>query len=331
MNLPKADAVPLAIVAVAALVGVVLTMTGSFAAAVVEPEYEFESAAEEQLYALMTEEFGGFLEPRMSGDWALDALAEGRALYEVQCLHCHGNDGHADTATARLLTPPPRDFGKGVVKFTSTPVGLPATRADLLRTIVESVPTTSMSSFAHLPAEQLDALADYAMYLLVRGAVWTDARDRLLAARLDDAAAVDVSAAFDAALAAQRRQFALAQASSTVPEIPAVADSTRGRELYMSEQLGCLICHREDGSGGRLAAIEGKESRQFDLSDIWGNASIARDLRHGPLRGGDSPANVYLRIRNGIKGTPMPAMADDIDAALIWDLVAYVRSVQEEE
>ena len=311
MTLPKVDSIPLAIVALATVVGLYLTVAGTFVGVSVEPDYDFESAAERELFDLMTAEFGGFLEPQMSGAWALDSLREGRAVYQVQCIHCHGTDGHANTSTAKLLTPPPRDFSLGVVKFTSTPVGLPATREDLHRTIVEGVPSTSMSSFKGLDTAAIDAVANYAMYLLIRGAVWTDA-----VWRLEETDATD---AFAKAMTQQRQQFALAIASWARPEIPAIADSARGRELYFSDELGCMICHQEDGSGGPVSA-----------EDIWGVPMVARDLLQGELRGGSSPADVYLRIRNGVKGTMMPSMAEKLEPSQIWDLVAFVHSVQED-
>lgn len=312
MILPNADSIPLSIVALATVVGLYFTVAGDYAGVSAEPVYVFESPQEEQLFTLMTEEFGGFLEPRMSGDWALDSLAEGRTAYEVQCMHCHGTDGRANTPTAKLLTPPPRDFGLGVVKFTSTPVGLPATRADLHRTIVEGVPSTSMSSFKGLPADHIELLTNYSMYLLIRGAVWTDAAEHL--------GNTSAAKAFEKAMLQQRQQFALAIASWSRPEIPAVADSARGSELYFSKELGCMICHKEDGSGGLI-----------NTEDIWGVPMVARDLQQGVLRGGGSPADVYLRIRNGVKGTMMPPMAESIEPSQIWDMVAFVRSVQEDE
>ncbi|MDP7062331.1 MAG: c-type cytochrome [Planctomycetota bacterium] len=313
MSLPKSDSIPLAIVALATVVALYLTMTGSFASVSVEPEYDFDNAEQRELFNLMTAEFGGFLEPKMSGAWAMEGLQAGRKVFEQQCIHCHGTDGRAKTYTAKLLTPAPRDFGLGVVKFTSTPVGLPATRDDLLRTIKEGVPSTSMSRFEGSIGEQeLQDAADYAMYLLIRSAVWTDATNRLAKANMSPAAA------FTAAIEEQRQQFDLALASSTRPQVPDVADSKRGRKMYFDESLGCLICHQVDTSGGPVAGL-----------DVWGQPMVARDLTQGELRGGGSPADVYLRIRNGVKGTPMPAMADKLTQEQIWDLVSFVRSVQE--
>jgi mono/diheme cytochrome c family protein len=312
MSLPKSDFIPLTIVALATLVALYFTISGSFAGASAEPIYSFEDANQSELFDLMTEEFGGFLTPKMSGDWALENLQAGRDVYEQQCIHCHDTDGRANTYTAKLLTPAPRDLGLGVVKFTSTPVGLPATRDDLLRTIKRGVPSTSMSRFeGSIEEQQLQDVANYAMYLLIRGAVWTDA-----VALLKENA---VAESFSTAMTKQRQQFSLALASSSRPEIPNVADSARGREMYFDQDLGCLVCHQVDASGGPVEGL-----------DLWGQPMVARDLQKGELRGGNSPANVYLRIRNGVKGTPMPAMADDLTPEQIWDLVAFVRSVQED-
>ena len=49
----------------------------------------------------------------------------GYALYRRNCLHCHGVSGAGDGPTAPFLYPPPRDYRKGIFKFTSTPSGAP--------------------------------------------------------------------------------------------------------------------------------------------------------------------------------------------------------------
>ncbi len=45
----------------------------------------------------------------------------GYALYRRHCLHCHGVSGAGDGPTAPFLYPRPRDYRKGLFKFTSTP------------------------------------------------------------------------------------------------------------------------------------------------------------------------------------------------------------------
>jgi hypothetical protein len=45
----------------------------------------------------------------------------GYSLYRLHCLHCHGVSGAGDGPTAPFLYPRPRDYRKGLFKFTSTP------------------------------------------------------------------------------------------------------------------------------------------------------------------------------------------------------------------
>ncbi len=45
--------------------------------------------------------------------------AGGYALYRRNCLHCHGVSGAGDGPTAPFLYPPPRDYRRGIFKFTS--------------------------------------------------------------------------------------------------------------------------------------------------------------------------------------------------------------------
>ena len=44
------------------------------------------------------------------------------------------------------------------------------------------------------------------------------------------------------------------------------------------------------------------------------------------FRGGKHPDDVYLRIANGIEGTPMPSSAA-LTSDEIWALVAYVQAL----
>ena len=50
-------------------------------------------------------------------------IAGGYAIYRRNCLHCHGVSGAGDGPTAAFLYPTPRDYRRGLFKFTSTPIG----------------------------------------------------------------------------------------------------------------------------------------------------------------------------------------------------------------
>ncbi|MCA1685321.1 MAG: c-type cytochrome, partial [Planctomycetia bacterium] len=71
----------------------------------------------------------------------------GFALYRKHCLHCHGVSGAGDGPTSAFLYPRPRDYRKGIFKFTSTVGGQKPTRGDLRKTIREGLHGTSMPAF----------------------------------------------------------------------------------------------------------------------------------------------------------------------------------------
>ena len=94
----------------------------------------------------------------------------GYRLYRNHCLHCHGVSGAGDGPTAAFLYPRPRDYRKGIFKFTSTRTGAKPTRDDLRKTIRNGLHGTSMPAFEALmsPAE-IEQVVDYTIFLSMRG------------------------------------------------------------------------------------------------------------------------------------------------------------------
>jgi high-affinity iron transporter len=81
-------------------------------------------------------------------------LARGAALYRQTCAACHGETGHADTAMARQLDPPPVAFADRARAAERSPFAL-------YQVIDQGLEGTAMQSFANLPAEDKWALAYY--------------------------------------------------------------------------------------------------------------------------------------------------------------------------
>lgn len=140
--------------------------------------------------------------------------------------------------------------------------------------------------------------------------------------------------------------------STKIPDAPSMIELehqshkdfvAEGRQLFFTKG-NCAQCHGETGYGDG--------STSFDVDDWTNNwlksASDPRDpstyshfLEAGALpprlirprnlnlpvyRGGDRPSDIYLRIVNGIEGTPMPS-SSILTPDEIWKLVAYVRSL----
>jgi high-affinity iron transporter len=82
-----------------------------------------------------------------------------------------------------------------------------------------------------------------------------------------------------------------------------------GRELFLAN---CALCHGERGDGhGRRSAGFAKAPANF-TDPAWRRAATAR--------------RVFFAIREGLRGTPMPAWSTFSDDET-WDLVAYVLSL----
>jgi cytochrome c oxidase cbb3-type subunit 2 len=90
-------------------------------------------------------------------------------------------------------------------------------------------------------------------------------------------------------------------------------------------KLECAKCH---GSAGRG---DGKSAPT--LKDDWGHPIHAQDLTENwKFRGGNDVQAIYMRLRTGLDGTPMPSFADAIEQKLItddqlWHLAAYVKTL----
>ncbi len=97
-----------------------------------------------------------------------------------------------------------------------------------------------------------------------------------------------------------------------VPEdrLAAAESVDRGRELYLDY---CALCHGERG--------DGRGPRQ-NLS------SHPRDFTDPNWRRRNGPRKVFYVIREGVRGTAMPAWPV-LDADETWDVVAYLLSVAE--
>ena len=101
-------------------------------------------------------------------------------------------------------------------------------------------------------------------------------------------------------------------------EILVAASAEAGKTLYVD--LGCPACHGGQGRG------DGGSARA--LKDVWGQPDPPRDLTAPwTFRGGNSPEALYLRIANGMSGTPMPGYTEVAEAQQIAAVVAYIQSI----
>ncbi|MCA9082493.1 MAG: c-type cytochrome [Planctomycetaceae bacterium] len=243
-------------------------------------------------------------------------LLHGQAVYMHRCVQCHGVNGDGNGPAASHLYPRPRDYTKGMFKFTSTPYGIKPRREDLIDTLNRGINGTSMPKFDLLPRKDLEAVVDYVIVLSQRGEL-----ELMLSQEAEASEELDpdfVPEFIDDVI----NRWKVAKTSLTQPLTPQPEltedRAKKGREAFLSK--GCSKCHGDDGRGQTNFAFP---------PDSWGYPTFAADLTSGMLRGGQEPIDIYRRILNGINGTPMPshkvALAGEPD--VIWDLVAYVQEI----
>lgn len=277
-----------------------------------------------KISGLLEEQCGTVVAPKMLGDAKFDAkkLELGRDVYLKRCVQCHGVNGDGQGPVAASMYPKPRDYRRGVFKFTSTPYGSKPRREDLVRTLRKGIPGTSMPAFNLIPDKELQAVLDWVLVLTHRGELET----QLIAeAKAEDD--IDPAVVTDTVTTVLERWGSVDEllVSSVTPQPKFKTEHVAaGRQAFLTR--GCAKCHGEDGRGQTPDNLRG------DLKDVWGHPTRAADLTSGMLRGGQEPIDIYRRIFAGINGTPMPAFQQALAAEpeTIWNLVAYVLHISSE-
>jgi tetratricopeptide (TPR) repeat protein len=228
-------------------------------------------------------------------------------LYVQHCAACHGEQGHGDGHAAQHLFPRPLPLRGERFRLASTVNGV-ASLDDLIAVIERGVPGTSMPPFDNLSSDEQRQLALEVQQMYRQGV-----RERLIAemqqAYGDEE--IDEDEIDDLVL--------LHTEPGQVVRIPPLdtptADSlARGRDVYL--KLGCDKCHGDDGRG----------AADNPLFDHLGLPTLPRNLVHEPLKGGESPESIFLRLSVGMPGTEHPNSSAVPEDQLI-DLVHYCRQL----
>jgi mono/diheme cytochrome c family protein len=164
------------------------------------------------------------------------------ALYDRYCLACHGAAGDGAGPAAPWLYPKPRDFGKALYRYRTTPSGRPPSDEDLARVIRDGLPGTSMPGFAGI---------------------------------LSDAQVTELVAVVKG-FAPRRFEKPAAAVKLPAPPADLAARATRGAELF--EKVGCAQCHGAGlrGDGPAAAQLRDERGRPAPPHDL-----TARPLKRG--------------------------------------------------
>jgi mono/diheme cytochrome c family protein len=249
-----------------------------------------------------------------------EALGEGGRLFRYHCLKCHNLPGDGRGPAGLYVMPYPRDFRRGMFKFTTTLEGQKPRRGDLMRTLNDGLRGTAMPSFSLVPEHERDLLARYVTFLSIRGQVEYETYAAVLADPTTDVP-VHASGRVQAVLAEWEK-------AETAPALPAPPDDgepgsaqyaasvKRGYDLFIRKaDNSCISCHEDFGRKPVLRY------------DVWGTVAKPANLASTTptYKGGSRPEDFFARIRGGIPAVGMPAHPELTERQL-WDLARFVKS-----
>lgn len=259
-----------------------------------------------------------------SGAIEVRRLAAGRKTYNAECAGCHGTDmmpdrvaGDGAGPAAQYMNPRPRNFRKGMYKFSTTNSGERPLRENFYKVVSYGLTGASMPHFKLLTEERRHDVVEYVRYIAIRG----EFEELMLEFSRDDEELADPADTAELVLDRwDEKQLKAVFPSSAEPEFNE-ASIARGRELYMdSSGAGCVGCHGETGVG------DGPSAEKF--ADGWGYPIKPRDFTNGVYRAGSSNVDLWVTIATGIGGSPMGSFIDSLSSEEIWNVVHFIRSLE---
>ena len=98
------------------------------------------------------------------------------------------------------------------------------------------------------------------------------------------------------------------------------ARQERAKQGKAQFDLTCAVCHGPEGHGDGPGAK--------GLIDVWEHPVQPAMLSKDHHKSGDSPTDLYRTIATGLNGTPMVGFAEALKPKQIWELVAYIKSIE---
>lgn len=257
---------------------------------------------------------------RDSGAVEFLRIPSGRQNFQIHCIGCHGEIGDGGGPAARYLAPRPRNFRRGLFKFTSTDAASRPQRRDLFQTITRGLAGSSMPEFRLVNEEKRWDLVEYVRWLSMKG----EFEQVMLDDAYENEELPDAKDIADLVI----KRWHPARLRSIFPGINETpydaAGIERGRAYFNDTAKGsCFSCHGPGGKGDGPTA--------GDYEDDWGYPIRPRDLTAGTFRAGSEGVDLYRTIAAGIKGTPMGSFEGALKPEEIWDLVHFIQSLSRKE
>ncbi len=214
-------------------------------------------------------------------------IAAGQTAFLARCSGCHGENADGNGPASIMLNPKPRNLLSGSFKLRSTPMGVLPTIEDLLRTIDQGIPGTSMPNFKEVSSQEKLSIVAYLRSL----------RPEFKETRFDQQSI---------SLPSPPKEF-FTQKSGLI------AAAKKGRANY---EKSCLPCHGNTGMGDGPSSVEMVDSDERPIKP----ANLTRPF----LKSGPTARDAYKAISTGLEGAPMPSYSDSLSDLQRWELVAYI-------
>lgn len=232
-------------------------------------------------------------------------LRRGRAAYTMYCIGCHGENGDGEGPAARFMSPKPRDFRKGRLKFASVPAGDLPLDDDLARTITKGLHGTSMPAF---PLLSLDEKTAIVAYVKTFSPVWQKSKP-------------GAAVAIKADPWRKRPEAGVAEGERVYHGLGACS-SCHAAYAPKKTIVEAMAAYTIEFSGFRPDLYESVEK-----DSDWGAPIKPPNFLVDRIKSASTKGDLVRVIAAGIGGTAMPSWAGSLTNEQLWGLAYYVDAI----
>jgi mono/diheme cytochrome c family protein len=243
------------------------------------------SAAPAQSAEVSAVTFSDYPVPPKPGSEA-QLLEHGKAVYQQNCVACHGEEGDGNGPAAAFLLPKPRNFVEAKFRLRSTSGGELPTDVDLFRSVSLGMPGTPMPPWKHVLSDE------------------------------DRWAVVEYVKSFSPRFADTNRAAKTVVSLGTPPSRDQAAVA-QGKVLFA--KMNCISCHGESGHGDGPSAATLLDDSQTKIKP-------RDFSKPGLFKSGYSSKEIVRTILTGFNGTPMVGFHGTLSEEDAWKLAYYVET-----